>query len=196
MPFDRVSPRRKAVGGKTNVVFGIYLSFLDLRNYTDSLKEIGFRTNDISVLFPEGALSKKTSSHDNTDDLLEGRKSDSETLIAGSLGWLTCIGPPAAGELADALIDLGFPAYAAERYEDRIRGGGILTAVRCPQPAMTESVCEILARTGAVGILVTGEKKTATLSRPVGDETSPLRFESRSFVLEQPPEARWATGMG
>jgi hypothetical protein len=62
MPFDRFSPRRKAVGGKSNVVFGIYLSFLDLRNYTDSLKEIGFRTNDISLLFPEGALSNKASS--------------------------------------------------------------------------------------------------------------------------------------
>ena len=127
---------------------------------------------------------------------MEGRKSDSGILIAGSLGWLTCVAPPAAGELASSLVGLGIPAYAAERYEDRIRSGGILTAVRCPQPAMTESVCEILARTGAVGIMVTGEKKTATLSRPESDETSPLRFESRSFVLEQPPEAQWATRMG
>jgi hypothetical protein len=183
------------VGGKSNVVFGIYLSFLDLRNYTDSLKEIGFRTNDISVLFPEGALSKKTSSpggvHNHSSDPLEGQNSDAEPLIGGSLGWLTCIAPPAAGELACSLVGLGIPAYAAERYEDRIRSGGILTAVRCPQPAMTESVCEILARTGAVGILVAGEPKPC--AEPARQEASPLRFDSRSFVLEQPPAAQWAS---
>jgi hypothetical protein len=182
------------VGGRSSVLFGVYLNFLDLRNLADSLKEIGIRTNEISVLFPHGALLKPASSDTDADCSVEDRRVRPEALIGGSLGWLTCITPPPTGELADALIGLGIPPYAAERYEARIRNGGILTAVRSPHPAVTECVCEILAKTGAVGILVTGNAKANTLSRLMSKSASPMHIESRDVLPKQTPTTTWRPG--
>jgi hypothetical protein len=185
--------RRDVVGEGGSVIFGIYLSFFDLRCYADSLKEIGFRINDISVLCPQGALSTTAYSYNKANHEVEGGAFRSEGLMAGPLGRLTCLTPPPTGELAGALMGLGIPPYAAERYEARIKTGGILTAVRSPHPSMTECVCEILAKTGAVGILISRNAKADTISQLVSQDTSPQRFGSRNTIPKQTPVNHWAT---
>jgi hypothetical protein len=173
------------VRARSNVLFGLYSNFADLRSYADGLRQIGFQTNDISVLFPERALYQKEPFFGPAENSMDENVSPSEPLFSGPLAWLTCIAPPPSGELASTLEQLGIPRYAAERYEARIRNGQILTAVRSSHPSVTECVCEILSRTGALGILVTGHPKASTLSH-LGLEDEPhLQFEIRGQIPEE-----------
>jgi hypothetical protein len=141
------------------VLFGIFLNLSSLQKAVDSLKQIGFRTNDISVLFPEGALHEWFRSTECQDGSGEEEEASSGTLIGGSLGWLTCMNLPAAGELAGDLVKLGIRAYEAERYEDRIRNGGILMAVRSSSPMLTDYLRDLLLHTGAESMSITGQAK-------------------------------------
>ncbi len=46
------------MSGKNTAVFGIYPQYADVENGVDALKSAGFRSTDISVLFPENAGTK------------------------------------------------------------------------------------------------------------------------------------------
>jgi hypothetical protein len=174
-----------AVRARTSVLFGLYSNFKDLRSYADGLRQIGFQTNDISVLFPERSLYQKEPFLKAAEYSMDENVSPSEPLFSGPLAWLSCVAPPPSGELASALEQLGIPRYAAERYEAWIRNGQILTAVRSSHPSVTECVCEILSRTGAVGILVTGHPKATTLSQLRVEDEPHLQFEIRSPIPEE-----------
>jgi hypothetical protein len=153
----------------STVLFGIYLNFSSLQQAVDSLKNIGFRTNDISVLFPEGALHEWFRSSEGQARSAEKKEAGSEILIGGSLGWLTCMNLPAAGELAGDLMKLGIPAYEAERYEDRIRNGGILMAVRSSNPILADRLRDLFLRTGAESMSITGQA-TVSNGSPLVDK--------------------------
>lgn len=170
---------------RTSVLFGLYWNFKDLRSYAEGLRQIGFQTNDISVLFPESSLYQKEPCFDAAEYSMDESVFPSEPLFSGPLAWLSCIAPPPSGELASALEQLGIPRYAAERYEARIRKGQILTAVCSSHPSVTECVCEILSRTGAVGILVTGHPKATRLSDLRVQDEPHLQFEIRSPIPEE-----------
>jgi hypothetical protein len=45
--------------GKNTAAFGIYPSNVSVENGVDALRSAGFRTSDISALFPEGAGTKE-----------------------------------------------------------------------------------------------------------------------------------------
>jgi hypothetical protein len=170
---------------KSSVLFGMFSNFTDLRSYADGLRQIGFQTNDISVLFRERALYQKEPFLGAAEYSTDGNAPPSEPLFSGPLAWLACIAPPPSGEVASALAQLGIPQYAAERYEARIRTGQILTAVCSSHPSVTECVSEILSRTGAIGILVTDHPKTSTLSRLKFEDEPHLRFEIRSPIPQE-----------
>jgi len=168
---------------KNIAVFGIYPDQLTAEDAVDSLKEEGFRSTDISVLFPDNQGSKDFA-HEKHTKAPEGAVAggSSGAVIGGALGWLAGIGAlaipgvgpfiaagplmgmlggigvgGAIGGITGALIGLGIPEYEAKRYEGRIQRGGILLSVHCDDPDWAKRAKNILYKTGAEDIASTGE---------------------------------------
>jgi len=161
----------------------------------DALKEAGFRSTDISVLFPEN-VGTKDFAHEKGTKAPEGASTGAGTgaVVGGALGWLTGIGAlaipglgpfiaagpivaglagvgvgGAVGGITGALIGLGIPEYEAKRYQGRVTKGGILLSVHSDNSDWTKRAKEILERTGAEDIASAGETKgdTQNTDRPM-----------------------------
>ena len=140
---------------KNIAVYGIYRTRTMVERAVEELKDAGFRNTDISVLFPEGGGTKEFAIEKETK-APEGAATGAGTgaVVGGALGWLMGIGLLAipglgpfiaagpimaalagvgagglAGGIAGALIGMGIPEYEANRYEGRIKEGGILLSV-------------------------------------------------------------------
>ena len=164
-------------------VLGIYPNYASVENGVDVLKESGFRNTDISVLFPEKVVSKDFAQKKHTR-APEGAAAGAGTgaILGGTLGWLVGIGALAipglgpfiaagpimaalagvgvggtVGGITGALIGMGIPEHEAKRYEVRVKEGGILLSVHSDNADWTKRAKEILERTGAQDISVTGE---------------------------------------
>ena len=164
-------------------VLGIYPNYASVENGVDVLKESGFRNTDISVLFPEKVVSKDFAQKKHTR-APEGAAAGAGTgaILGGTLGWLVGIGAlaipglgpfiaagpimaalagvgvgGAVGGITGALIGMGIPEHEAKRYEVRVKEGGILLSVHSDNADWTKRAKEILERTGAQDISVTGE---------------------------------------
>ena len=173
------------MSGKNTAVFGIYSQYANLENGVDALKSAGFRSTDISVLFPENAGTKDFA-HEKGTKAPEGATAGAGTgaVIGGGLGWLAGIGAlaipglgpfiaagpivaalaglgvgGAVGGFTGALIGLGIPEYEAKRYEGRVKNGGILLSVHSDSSDWTKRAKEILELTGAEDISSTSEAK-------------------------------------
>lgn len=171
------------MAGKNTAIFGIYPTYTALENGVDALQAGGFRSTDISVLFPENVGSKDFAHQKNTK-APEGATAGglSGGVIGGALGWLTGIGAlaipgigpliaagpivaalagvgagAAIGGVAGALVGMGIPEYEAKRYEGRIKSGGILLSVHSDNSDWTKRAKEILERTGAEDVSSSGE---------------------------------------
>jgi len=176
-------------------VFGIYLDQLTAEDAVDSLRDSGFRSTDISVLFPDNQGTKDFAheKHTKAPEIAVAAGS-SGAVIGGALGWLVGIGAlaiPGAGPfiaagpimgmlggigvgstvggLAGALIGFGIPEYEAKRYEGRIRRGSILLSVHCDDPDWAKRAKNVLTQTGAEDIGTTGEARAdfAATDRPM-----------------------------
>jgi hypothetical protein len=166
-------------------VFGIYPDRLSTENAVAALREAGFRSEDISVLFPENSGTKDFA-HEKGTKAPEGvaTGATSGAVLGGTLGWLVGIGALAIpglgpfiaagpvvaalagagaggtlGGLTGALIGLGIPEYEAKRYEGRIQGGGILLSVHSDNSDWTKRAKHILENTGAQDIAATAEAR-------------------------------------
>jgi uncharacterized membrane protein YsdA (DUF1294 family) len=164
-------------------VLGIYPNYSSVENGVDVLKESGFRNTDISVLFPEKVVSKDFAQKKHTR-APEGAAAGAGTgaILGGTLGWLVGIGAlaipglgpiiaagpimaalagvgvgGAVGGITGALIGMGIPEHEAKRYEVRVKEGGILLSVHSDNADWTKRAKDILERTGAQDISVTGE---------------------------------------
>ncbi len=173
------------MSGKNTSAFGIYPDQVAVGEGVDALKRAGFRSTDISVLFPEN-VGNKDFAHEKHTKAPEGAVAGASTgaIIGGALGWLVGIGALAIpgigpfiaagpilaalsgigaggafGGFAGALIGIGIPEYEAKRYEGRIRGGGILLSVHCDSSDWTKRAKEILEHSGASDISTTSEAK-------------------------------------
>jgi hypothetical protein len=173
------------MSGKNTAVFGIYPQYADVENGVDALKSAGFRSTDISVLFPEN-VGTKDFAHEKGTKAPEGATAGAGTgaVIGGGLGWLAGIGAlaipglgpfiaagpivaalaglgvgGAVGGFTGALIGLGIPEYEAKRYEGRVKSGGILLSVHSDSSDWTKRAKEILELTGAEDISSTSEAK-------------------------------------
>jgi hypothetical protein len=182
------------MSAKNKAVFGIYTSQLDAENAVHGLKLAGFRSTDISILFPENtgtkdlALERSTKAPEGTAAGAGGG-----AVVGGVLGWLAGVGLLAIpgigmfvaagpilamlsgigvggvlGGVTGALVGLGTPEYEAKRYEGRIRKGGILLSVHCDDREWVKSAREILVQTGAEDVSATTEARAdfATSDRP------------------------------
>jgi hypothetical protein len=164
-------------------VFGIYPTYESVEHGVDVLKQAGFRSTDISVLFPEN-VGTKDFAHEKNTKAPEGATAGAGAgaLVGGALGWLAGIGAlaipgigpfiaagpimaalagvglgGAVGGLTGALIGMGIPEYEAKRYEGRIRDGGILLSVHSDDSIWTKKAKGILENSGAQDISSTGE---------------------------------------
>ena len=176
------------MAGKNTAVFGIYSTYESVERAVDALRAAGFRTTDISVLFPEN-VGTKDFAHEKGTKAPEGAATGASTgaVVGGTLGWLTGIGAlaipglgpfiaagpimaalagagvgGAVGGVTGALIGMGIPEYEAKRYEGRVTKGGILLSVHSDNSDWTKRAKEVLERTGAEDISSTGETKGDT----------------------------------
>jgi len=172
------------MAGKNTAVFGIYPSRTAVEEAVDHLRTAGFRSTDISVLFPDNQGTKDFA-HEKNTKAPEGTTTGviSGGIAGGVLGWLTGIGAltiPGLGPLIaagpilaalagagalgtvggiiGALVGLGIPEYEAKRYEGRIREGGVLLSVHCDSSDWVKRAKDTLEQTGAQDIGSAGEK--------------------------------------
>src|SRR6185503_9452711 len=171
------------MAGKNTAVFGIYRNQLDVEQAVDALRAEGFRSTDISVLFPENEGTKDFA-HEKNTKAPEGTATGAGTgaVIGGTLGWLAGIGAlaipgvgpliaagpivaaltgvgvgGAIGGITGALIGMGIPEYEAKRYEGRVKEGGMLLSVHSDNSDWTSKAKDILKRTGADDVSSAGE---------------------------------------
>lgn len=170
---------------KNNAVFGVYATRDSVESAVETLKTSGFRTTDISVMFPQNVGSKEFG-HEKGTKSAEGAVAGGGTgaVIGGTLGLLAGIGllaipgvgpfiaagPIVAtlagmgaggtiGGVAGALVGLGIPEYLAKRYEGRMRKGGILLSVHVDDRDWARKGEQILEQTGAEDISSRAETK-------------------------------------
>lgn len=173
------------MSGKNTAVFGVYPTHESADAAVAALRARGFRSTDISVLFPQN-LGTKDFGHEKGSKSAEGAVAGGGTgaLIGGALGWLAGIGllaipgvgpfiaagpivatlagmgaGGAIGGTTGALIGLGIPEYQAKRYEGRMRKGGILLSVHADDPEWARKGKDILMHSGAEDISSIGESR-------------------------------------
>ena len=129
-------------------IFGLYRDFPSLRLGVDSLKALRFDNQDISVLFPEAAVSRTLAEQDREAEA----SGQDAAFIGGALGWLTYVRPERSGIIAGALVSLGMPAREADLYEENLRSGHLLLCIRSSSTARSESAVNALAATGAESV--------------------------------------------
>src|SRR3984957_14731799 len=171
------------MSGKNTAVFGIYSQYANLENGVDALKSAGFRSTDISVLFPEN-VGTKDFAHEKGTKAPEGAAAGGGTgvVLGGAMGWLLGVGAlaipglgpliaagpimaalagagvgGAVGGITGALIGMGIPEYEAKRYEGRVKDGGILLSVHCDSSEGTKRAQQVLEHTGAQDVASSGE---------------------------------------
>ena len=193
---------------KNIAVFGLYPDQITAENAVDNLKDTGFRSTDISVLFPDNQGARDFA-HEKHTKAPEGAVTggSSGAVIGGALGWLAGIGAlaipgigpfvaagplmgmlggigvgTAIGGLAGALIGLGMPEYEAKRYEGRIRRGCILLSVHCDDSEWARRAKNILHETGGEDVASTGEEKAdyAASDKPMRRRGARTHHESES----------------
>src|SRR5688500_2549069 len=179
--------------------FGIYPDQATVGDAVESLKAAGFRSTDISVLYPEN-LGSKDFGHERHTKAPEGAVAGggSGAVIGAAVGWLAGAGammvpglePLAAagpvmgmlggmgvgvtvGGLCGGLVGAGIPEYEAKRYEGRMRRGGILLSVHCDNASWAKTAKRILKKSGAKDISTAGEARADFLKseKPVPRHT-------------------------
>lgn len=168
---------------KNIAVYGIYNDRMMLEQAVEELRDAGFRNSDISVLFPHGDATKEFAVEKETK-APEGAATGAGAgaVVGGGLGWLAGIGMLAipgvgpfiaagpivaalagagtggvVGGIAGGLVGMGIPEYEANRYEGRIKEGGILLSVHADNREWKDRAKDILDRTGADDIGYKGE---------------------------------------
>jgi hypothetical protein len=165
--------------------FGIYPDQATITDAIESLKAAGFRSTDISVLYPEN-LGSRDFGHERHTKAPEGAVAGgaSGAVLGAAIGWIAGAGsflvpglePLAAagpvmgmlagmgagitlGGLTGAVVGSGMPEYEAKRYEGRVHHGGILLSTHCDNRAWGDKARQILKQTGARDISTAGEAK-------------------------------------
>jgi hypothetical protein len=172
------------MAGKNTAVFGIFPDRSAVEEAVEHLRSAGFRSTDVSVLFPDNKGTKDFA-HEKNTKAPEGATTGGVAggIAGGVLGWLTGIGALAIpglgplvaagpivaalagagavgtlGGIVGALVGMGIPEYEAKRYEGRIREGGILVSVHCDSSDWIKRAKEVMEQTGGQEIASAGEK--------------------------------------
>jgi hypothetical protein len=173
---------------KKKAVFGLYKTVAAADAAVDSLATAGVTISDVSALMPENFGSGQMGTVKATK-MPEGAAAGAGTgaVLGGTLGLLVGIGAlaipgvgpliaagpilaalsgagmgGAVGGVAGGLIGLGIPEYEAKRYQGRIEKGAVLLSVHCATSDEIKRAKDVLERTGAEDVSVTGEESVST----------------------------------
>lgn len=187
--------------------FGIFSDRVSTENAIETLRAAGFRTTDISSLFPDDIRTQNRSSRKETRAFQVAiRGAGLGAVIGSALGWLAGIGTlpipddlplltaapgltslaslsagSIVGSLIGALAGRRIPQYR-EHYEGRVRRGDILISVHCDDPQWTKKAMVILKRTGASDIAST-TRTTADFMKPARPVLPPAREKTIAAPL-------------
>lgn len=175
------------IGARPTVVYGVYADRDAAEKTVDRLRNEGFNSKDVSVVFPDRDMNQEFAVEKHTK-APEGALAagGSGLVIGGILGWLVGIGTlaiPGAGPLiaagpivaaltgagvgsavggiAGALIGLGVPEFEAKRYEEEIKRGRILVSVHCASVGTAHNARKVLEDTGGKAVFLSGEERAA-----------------------------------
>jgi len=157
----------------TPAAFGLYPSTKALYFGAEALRAARFRQTDISVMYSDGsqALQLRESAELETDvaddepeslgnvlSELSGigaisMRNDGPIMAAGPI--LATLASAGAG-LVGALRGLGIPEALVERFERRLKQGGLLLSVQCEDDEWVDRAQRILEETGAEQVAATG----------------------------------------
>jgi len=192
---------------KNTAVFAIFHDRAAVSRATDALRAAGFRSTDISVLFPDNQGTKDFA-HEKSTKIPEGAVTGGATgaVLGGAFGWLAGLGSlaipglgpfvaagpimamlagaglgSAVGGLAGALMGMGMPEYEAKRYEGMVKDGGILVSVHCDDNEWTKRAKDIFKTMGGEGIASSTEASSNVVKGTATDRPQPKP--------PQPPEA-------
>lgn len=166
-------------------VFCLAQSESVVRKIVESLRQAGFPSDEVSVLFPDKSTTQDFA-HEKHTKAPEGATTGAATggVLGGAFGWLVGIGSLAipgvgpfiaagpilaalsgaaigatVGGIAGTLIGLGIPEYEAKRYEGKIREGRILISVHAVDGKQVDRVKDIFKQEGAEDISSAAEVK-------------------------------------
>lgn len=194
--FSRYDTERRApvsatgittIGARPTNVYGTFEDRDKVEKAVDRLRKEGFRSDDISVVFPDRELSKEFAIEKNTK-APEGALAGGGTglVLGGALGWLAGVGMiaipgigpllaagpivaaiagagvgSAVGGIAGALIGLGVPELEAKRYEEEVKRGRILVSVRCDSVGQARAARTLLEDFGGGSVFLSGDQRAA-----------------------------------
>jgi hypothetical protein len=171
------------MAGKNTAAYGIYLNHASAEIAVDQLMRGGFSNDDVSLLMSDLGGCKDFAAEKRTK-APEGTATGAGVggFVGGALGLLAGFGALAipgvspliaagpimsalagvgvggtVGGLVGALIGMGIPEYEAQRYEGRVKEGGILVSVHCDSSPEVSRAKDILKATGADDIASAGE---------------------------------------
>jgi hypothetical protein len=123
-------------------VIGIVRQVRQAESLVSQLKASGFKTQDISVLFPntEGA---RDFAHEHSTIGFFIAAGPLMAALSGAAAGATAFG------IAGALVGVGIPEVEAKLYEGKIRDGNLLLAVHTSDPEMSARADTIFKRNGA-----------------------------------------------
>ena len=204
--------------GKNTAAYGIYSNKATAEAAVDQLIAGGFSNDDVSVLMSDVRGSKDFAAEKNTK-APEGTAAGVGVggAVGGTLGLLAGIGALAVpgvgpliaagpimgalaglgvggtvGGLVGALVGLGIPEYEAQRYEGRVKEGGILVSVHCDSSEEVSRAKDILKATGADDIASAGESSHGVNSKmrdqayAKAEPVSAVRPYDKDVIIDDP----------
>ena len=152
--------------------FGLYPSTRLLHIGAEALRAARFRQTDISVMYSDGSRALQLRETTNPEPSVVDDEPETIGSVLSSLsgvgafatrndGPILAAGPilatlaQASANLLSTLLGLGIPRSLAERFEDRLRHGGLLLSVQCDDTEWADRARQILLETGAEQVTAT-----------------------------------------
>jgi hypothetical protein len=166
----------------TKAVLCLATNQIQAQGITSSLRQSGFSSNDISVLFPDRAGT--ITATDKQTKAPEGAVAGVGTggAIGGAVGWMIAIGAlaipgagpfiaagpimgllagvtvgAAVGGIAGALVGLGIPENDAKRYAGKVKAGSVMILVHTDDSAEIEKAKQVFRDAKAEDIITTAD---------------------------------------
>jgi hypothetical protein len=152
--------------------FGLYPSTHSLHAGAEALRAARFRQTDISVMYSDGSQALQLRETTEPDSGVADDEPETIGSVLSSLsgvrafatrhdGPILAAGPilatlaHASANLLATLLGLGIPQTLAERFEDRLKHGGLLLSVQCDDDEWADRARQILIDTGAEQVTAT-----------------------------------------
>jgi hypothetical protein len=164
--------------------YGMYPHDVALQQVVQTLNQSGFGKEDICMMVsPKHPLAMVV-----REARILNAERGASAAAAGMMGWLMKLGAvmiPTVGLFirsqaffkalmstresspygsSNGLVELGFSAGDAERFENELREMGVLVYIACPEKAGTTRAMEVLRRTGAHETAMLGQEISQELT--------------------------------